>query len=193
MTAWRGWRHGLGVSLVLVAVAVVALSPSAASAETRLVQGSEVASVDPRALETLGSPTGAFGALSLPGLPSVAQAGGRWIDVRLSGGTTVTAFEGNRLVYRAYAIRGMQGWETPVGSFAIQRRVYNERMVGPGYDVSDVLFTQYFTSMGHSIHYNWWSSNWGGAGSHGCLGMTYGDSAFFWEWAGVGTPIDIHY
>ena len=124
--------------------------------------------------------------------PPVAQAG-RWIDVRLSQPTLVTAFEGNRIVYEAYAIRGTQGWETPTGTFYIQRRVANERMIGPGYDVSGVLFTQYFTELGHSLHYNYWSGNFGGAGSHGCLGMGYGDSLFFWEWATVGTPIVIHW
>ena len=44
---------------------------------------------------------------------------------------------------------------------------------GPGgYYLTNVLFTQYFTGDGASIHYNYWSSNWGYAGSHGCLGLT---------------------
>src|SRR5207237_986738 len=29
---------------------------------------------------------------------------------------------------------------------------------------------------GASIHYNYWSGNWGYAASHGCLGLTYADS-----------------
>ncbi len=32
---------------------------------------------------------------------------------------------------------------------------------------------------------------WGYAGSHGCLGLTYQDSAWLWEWAHVGTPVVI--
>jgi lipoprotein-anchoring transpeptidase ErfK/SrfK len=55
------------------------------------------------------------------------------------------------------------------------------------------LFTQYFTGDGASIHYNYWSGNWGYAASHGCLGLTYADSAFLWSWAGLGTAISIHY
>ena len=46
---------------------------------------------------------------------------------------------------------------------------------------------------GHAIHYNYWSNNWGYAGSHGCLGMNYDDSLWFWNWATIGTPIVIHW
>jgi hypothetical protein len=117
---------------------------------------------------------------------------GKWIDVILSGPTLVTAYEDGKPLYSAMAIHGIGGWETPVGTYSMIRRVANERMRGPGWDVSNVLFTQYFTGAGHSIHYNYWSSNWGYSGSHGCLGMNYADSLWFWEWATLGTPIDIH-
>jgi len=56
-----------------------------------------------------------------------------------------------------------------------------------------VLYTQYFLPTGQSIHYNYWSSNWGYPGSHGCLGLSYGDSAFIWSFATLGTPVSIHY
>jgi len=56
-----------------------------------------------------------------------------------------------------------------------------------------VLFTQYFTGDGASLHYNYWSSAWGYPGSHGCLGLTYADSAWLWGWAHIGTPVVIHY
>ena len=48
---------------------------------------------------------------------------------------------------------------------------------------------------GAAIHYNWWGppNGFGRPGSHGCLGMMYNDSKFLWDWAGVGTPIVIHY
>ena len=68
------------------------------------------------------------------------------------------------------------------GVFTILRRVANETMnsdtigiprFGPGgYYLTNVLFTQYFTGDGASLHYNYWSGNWGYAGSHGCLGLT---------------------
>ncbi len=122
-----------------------------------------------------------------------AMRSGRWIDVSLSSPTIVAAYNNGQAVYAALAIRGVGDWETPTGSFVIQRRVPNERMRGPGYDVSNVLYTQYFTSAGHALHLNYWSSNWGYPGSHGCLGMNHADSLWYWNWAGVGTPIVIHW
>jgi lipoprotein-anchoring transpeptidase ErfK/SrfK len=122
----------------------------------------------------------------------ITPPAGKWIDVILSGPTLVTAYEDGKALYSAMAIHGIGGWETPYGTYRMISRVANERMRGPGWDVSNVLFTQYFTGAGHSIHYNYWSSNWGYAGSHGCLGMNYADSLWFWEWATLGTPVDIH-
>ncbi|MGE3271256.1 MAG: L,D-transpeptidase [Chloroflexota bacterium] len=126
-------------------------------------------------------------------LPSrITAPAGKWIDVSLSSPTIVTAYEDGAAQYSAMAIHGIGGWETPYGTYRVMSRVANERMRGPGWDVSNVLFTQYFTGSGHSIHYNYWSSNWGYAGSHGCLGMNYDDSLWFWNWATLGTPVDIH-
>jgi hypothetical protein len=122
----------------------------------------------------------------------IAPPAGKWIDVTLTAPTIVAAYEDGKPLYSALAIHGTPGWETPIGTFRLISRVANERMRGPGYDVSNVLYTQYFTGAGHAIHLNYWSSNWGYSGSHGCLGMNYDDSFWFWQWANIGTPIDIH-
>lgn len=128
---------------------------------------------------------------------------GRWIDVDLREPAMLVAYEGDTPLLTTLTIHGAGSRPTPVGVFTVQRRVANETMnsdtigiprFGPGgYYLTNVLFTQYFTSDGASIHYNYWSGNWGYAASHGCLGLTYADSAFLWGWAGIGTPISIHY
>lgn len=128
---------------------------------------------------------------------------GRWIDADLSSPARVTAYEGDTPVSSFLAIKGTPTRPTPTGVFTILRRVANETMnsdtigiprFGPGgYYLTNVLFTQYFTGDGASFHYNYWSSMWGYAGSHGCLGLTYGDSAWLWQWAHIGTPVVIHY
>lgn len=128
---------------------------------------------------------------------------GHWLDVNLSTPATVTAYEGDEPVRSFLTIKGAGPRPTPVGVFTVLRRVANETMnsdtigiprFGPGgYYLTNVLFTQYFTNDGASLHYNYWSSMWGYAGSHGCLGLTYQDSAWLWEWAHVGTPVVIHY
>jgi hypothetical protein len=128
---------------------------------------------------------------------------GRWIDVDLREPAMLVAYEGDRPVLTTLTIHGAGPRPTPLGVFRIQRRVADETMnsdtigiprFGPGgYYLTHVLFTQYFTGDGASLHYNYWSANWGYAASHGCLGLTYADSAFLWSWAGLGTLVSIHY
>jgi L,D-transpeptidase catalytic domain len=128
---------------------------------------------------------------------------GKWIDVDLREPAMLVAYEGTTPVLTTLTIHGAGPRPTPLGVFPIMRRVANETMnsdtigiprFGPGgYYLTNVLFTQYFTSDGASLHYNYWSANWGYAASHGCLGLTYADSAFLWSWAGLGTPVSIHY
>jgi lipoprotein-anchoring transpeptidase ErfK/SrfK len=127
---------------------------------------------------------------------------GRWLDADLSEPAMLTAYEGDHIVLSTLAIKGTIANQTPTGTFTIQRRVEDETMDsgtlgistnGPGgYHVEHVLFTQYFSSDGASIHYNYWSSNFGYSGSHGCLGLDRTDSEFLCNWAQIGTPVVIH-
>ena len=128
---------------------------------------------------------------------------GRWLDVSLTEPARLTAYEGTSPVRTMLVIKGVGRFQTPTGVFSIVRRVANETMDSAsigiprngrgGYYLKNVLFTQYFTAAGHSLHYNWWSSMFGYSGSHGCLGLSYADSAFLWGWATTGTPVSIHY
>jgi hypothetical protein len=127
---------------------------------------------------------------------------GRWLRATLLPVTKVIAFEGQTAVRSMLALRGIAMFPTPVGTFSIMRRVPNETMdsltVGIphdspyGYLVKNVLYTQYFTGDGASLHDNYWSSNFGAAGSHGCLGLSLGDSKWLWDWASIGTPVMVH-
>jgi hypothetical protein len=128
---------------------------------------------------------------------------GRWLDADLNEPAMLVAYEGDQPVLATLTIKGAGQWQTPTGVFSIQRRVANETMSSEGlgiprnapggYYIKDVLYTQYFLGSGESIHYNYWSSIWGYAGSHGCLGLPLAESAFLWDWASIGTPISIHY
>jgi hypothetical protein len=136
----------------------------------------------------------------LPRAPTKTYAG-RWLDADLQEPAMLTAYEGGKIVLDTLAIKGTIANQTPTGTFTILRRVQDETMDsgtlgidphGPGgYHLEHVLNTQYFTSDGASIHYNYWSSNFGYSGSHGCLGLDLQDSQFLWNWAGVGTPVVI--
>ena len=130
---------------------------------------------------------------------------GHWIDVNLNLPARMVAYNGSTPVRSMFTITiiGRGPLATPAGTFSIIRRVANETMdsstVGiprnsaAGYYLTNVLYTQYFLPGGQSIHYNYWSSNFGYPGSHGCLGLSYADAAFMWSFAGIGTPVSVHY
>jgi L,D-transpeptidase catalytic domain/Bacterial SH3 domain len=130
------------------------------------------------------------------------EFGGRWLDVSLTGAAKVVAYEGGEPVRQFFAIKGVAKFPTPLGAWSIVRRVADETMDSTtigiprnspgGYFLQHVLYTQYFRDTGESLHYNWWSSAWGTSGSHGCLGLSLGDSKWLWDWATIGTPVYIH-
>jgi hypothetical protein len=133
--------------------------------------------------------------------PPTRTFSGRWLDADLAEPAMLTAYQGDKVVLSTLAIKGTIANQTPTGTFSIQRRVQDETMDsgtlgvdphGPGgYHLEHVLYTQYFTSDGASIHYNYWSSNFGYSGSHGCLGLDMDASQFLWNWADIGTPVVI--
>ena len=123
----------------------------------------------------------------------------RWIDVDLSA-QRVRAVIGRKVVHTAVMSSGKQKWETPTGTFYINRRVENETMTSEAigaedhYRLENVLYTQYFTNEGHALHYSWWKEpgSFGIPTSHGCISMQLKDSEYFWNFARIGTRVTIH-
>jgi len=125
----------------------------------------------------------------------------RHFEADLKEPAMLTAFEDGQPIWSTLTLKGTVSNRTPAGIHRILWRIPNETMTSErvyppiprdapgGYYLKNVLFTQYFTSDGASIHYNYWSSNWGYAGSHGCLGVAYNEARFAWDWADVGTPV----
>jgi hypothetical protein len=136
-----------------------------------------------------------------PKAPDRADGHGRHFEADLREPALLTAFEDGAPVWSTLTLKGTVSNRTPSGAHRILWRVPNETMTSErvyppiprdapgGYYLKNVLWTQYFTSDGASIHYNYWSSNWGYAGSHGCLGVAYNEAKFAWDWADVGTPV----
>ena len=126
----------------------------------------------------------------------------RWLAVSINH-QRATAFVGDRPIFTDLVSTGLaRKGLTPLGLYTINYRVYNEVMdsatVGlplghaSYYRLENVLYTQYFTNQGHAIHYAWWHDNFGAPMSFGCINMRLSTSRFFWQWAGIGTPILIH-
>lgn len=131
-----------------------------------------------------------------PPPPDDAPAEGKWIDIHLTQ-QLIVAYDGREPIRTAVMTSGKPGWETPPGRFSINNRVANETMesgsIGADkfYVLEDVLFTQYFTDVGHALHFAWWKTpeTIGRVGSHGCINLLLDDARFFWEWAELGTPV----
>ena len=133
--------------------------------------------------------------------PDQAERVSRWLEADLREPALLAAYENGGPVWSTLTLKGTISNRTPTGRHQILWRVANETMTSErvrppiprdapgGYYLTGVLWTQYFTSDGASIHYNYWSSNWGYAGSHGCLGVPYNEARFAWNWASVGTPV----
>jgi lipoprotein-anchoring transpeptidase ErfK/SrfK len=140
-----------------------------------------------------------------PAPPADAPTSGRWVDVNLTE-QVATAYEGREAVKSVLVSTGRPGWDTRTGTFPVLRRVEKDTMdgatlagqgpngAGATYKVENVRYVQYFTGDGSAIHENYWRrpATFGMPGSHGCIGMTTADAAWFWSFATVGTPIVIH-
>ena len=118
---------------------------------------------------------------------AASPGGVRRIVIDLSD-QTVSALAGGRLVNRFIASTGSAWTPTPVGEFAVYARLDRQRMTGPGYDLPNVPFVQYFTGS-YAIHGAYWHQNFGVPVSHGCVNLQPGDAAWLYDWADYGTPV----
>jgi lipoprotein-anchoring transpeptidase ErfK/SrfK len=100
-------------------------------------------------------------------------------------------WQNGRIIKSVRISSGLPGTPTNIGEHKIFKRVYNERMVGPGYDLSNVLYTQYFNSEYEGFHYAYWHNNFGTPQSHGCVNMTLADSKWLWDWAFIGMRVSV--
>ena len=135
--------------------------------------------------------------------PPPESFSGHWIDANLTE-QIITAYDGSTPAFWAVMSSGAPGGtETETGLHHILRRVANETMssatlrarVAIPYYLTNVLYTQYFTDYGAAIHDNWWknaTSPFGVPTSHGCMGLREADALKFWNFASVGTALNIH-
>ncbi|HEU5102373.1 MAG TPA: L,D-transpeptidase, partial [Roseiflexaceae bacterium] len=121
----------------------------------------------------------------------------RRIDIDLNAQQLV-AYEGDMPVFRAPVATGKDGFNTPAGSFAIYSKYPMETMAGSAggetWYVPDIPWVQYVVG-GVALHGTYWHDQWGTGVrmSHGCINLNIDDAQWLYEWADVGTQVDIHY
>jgi lipoprotein-anchoring transpeptidase ErfK/SrfK len=123
--------------------------------------------------------------------PSAAGNGSRWIDVDLTH-QMVYAYEGETLVNSFLVSTGT--WLTPTvtGQYKIYVKYEKANMHGPGYFLPDVPYVMYFYK-GYGLHGTYWHHNFGTPMSHGCVNLETGNAGWLFNWASVGTVVNVHY
>lgn len=117
--------------------------------------------------------------------------GERWIDVNLSQ-QMVYAYEGNVLINSFVVSTGTAQHPTVTGSYHIYIKLRSTSMSGPGYYLPNVPFTMYFYKS-YGLHGTYWHNNFGTPISHGCVNLSIPDSEWLYNWASIGTLVNIHY
>ena len=120
-----------------------------------------------------------------------ASTSGRWIDVDLSA-QRLTAYQGNTAVRSTLVSTGLPRTPTPTGQFRVYVKYASTTMSGPGYYLTNVPYTMYFYR-GYGLHGTYWHSNFGHPMSHGCINLPTPEAQWLFNWASVGTLVNIHY
>ena len=115
---------------------------------------------------------------------------GRWIDVDL-GNQSVTAFEGETAVRSFVVSTGTAIHPTVTGQFRVYIKLSSTPMAGPGYYLPGVPWVMYFYR-GYGLHGTYWHNNFGTPMSHGCINLTIPDSEWLYNFAPLGTLVNVH-
>jgi lipoprotein-anchoring transpeptidase ErfK/SrfK len=115
---------------------------------------------------------------------------GRWIDIDLAN-QRVFAYEGDVVVREFVVSTGTWLHPTVTGQFRIYVKYPSTPMAGPGYYLPGVPFTMYFYK-GYALHGTYWHSNFGTPMSHGCVNLKTPEAEWLYNFASVGTLVNIH-
>jgi lipoprotein-anchoring transpeptidase ErfK/SrfK len=136
------------------------------------------------------APTSSASGSTAP-LPVAASTGSRWIDVDLTN-QRVYAYEGDTVVNSFIVSTGTWLHPTVTGQYNIYVKYRSAPMSGPGYYLPNVPYIMYFYK-GYGLHGTYWHSNFGTPMSHGCVNLRTDEAAWLYNWASVGTLVNVHY
>lgn len=133
-----------------------------------------------------------------PAAPASAPAtGGKSIIVDLSA-QWLYALEGETIVFDAPVSTGRDGFNTPVGRFAIYHKVRSQTMRGCAggecWNVPNVPHAMYIVG-GVALHGTYWHNQFGSGvrRSHGCVNLPLDSAAWLFAWAPMGTPVTVRW
>jgi lipoprotein-anchoring transpeptidase ErfK/SrfK len=115
----------------------------------------------------------------------------RWIDVDLTH-QVLTAYVGRTPVHTTLVSTGLPRTPTPAGQYRIWTKLRSDDMSGPSYYLRNVPYVMYFYR-GYGLHGTYWHDNFGHPMSHGCVNLPTPEAEWLFNWAEVGTLVNIHY
>ncbi len=110
----------------------------------------------------------------------------KWIYVDLTT-QTLSAYEGNKLIYHFPISSGNPWTPTVTGEFRIWAKLLSQRMSGGSisdgsyYNLPNVPYVQYFHG-GYGIHGAYWHNDFGFPRSHGCVNLSVSDAGTLFAW-----------
>jgi lipoprotein-anchoring transpeptidase ErfK/SrfK len=124
-------------------------------------------------------------------------ASDRWIRINLFE-QTLAAYDGGRLVFDTLVASGLPSWYTRPGVFQVYKKVDTQPMSGAFaadrsdyYYLEDVPWVLYF-DRARALHGTYWHDGFGYPRSHGCVNLSIGDAHWLYEWAGIGTWVQVY-
>ncbi len=121
---------------------------------------------------------------------------GKYIEVDLSE-QTLYAYENGVLTRSFLVASGASGYSTPIDRTEVTAKLrmhdyswYYGAEDPRNYDLPDVEYNLRFRTS-YYIHYAYWHNNFGHVMSHGCVNVGYTDAEWIYNWAEVGTTVNI--
>ncbi|WP_428262953.1 L,D-transpeptidase [Haliangium sp.] len=127
--------------------------------------------------------------------PDSVPAGRKWVHVDLAQQTLV-AYEGDTPVYATLVSSGRDGYNTPRGTFRVERKYLSKTMRGDDdvdgrYEVQEVPWTMYYDG-NYALHGAYWHDRFGRTKSHGCVNIPPVDARWLYYWTDTALPTGWH-
>lgn len=107
----------------------------------------------------------------------------------------LTAWEGGKILKQVAVSTGLPQSPTVKGSFAIYTKLRFDDMRGVSpvkgkYYLPNVPYVMYFYQA-YALHGTYWHNNFGHRMSNGCVNLRTSDAQWLYNWAPIGTRVEI--
>lgn len=85
---------------------------------------------------------------------------------------------------------GVYGMDTPIGKTSVLAKLPVHDYGGPGYWLPNTKWNLRFRPH-YYIHSAYWHNNFGHRMSHGCVNVSIPDAEWVYNWADIGTPVEV--